>query len=274
MKHIIIILAIILSFTATFAQQQANQVRISLKNKKDSFVEIASLNSSLYVEGYNGNEVIIEPYNVPVSKNIPAEANGLKNITALTNQLIPTPVEKITPSVKEFPQGINIIIPETNYKALLIKVPQATHLKLKYLTKLSDAEVSLKNISGELEVSGNAPLTEIDNITGPLTLSSRSVVHSKIKISNVKWNASNADKNKFLLNLSSPADDFDIALPADLKASFSINSSYGNIYSDLNIVRKFPESNSLNYFSGDLNGGGVNIVIIADYGNVFIRKQK
>jgi hypothetical protein len=274
MKHITILLAIILSFKAVSAQQPSNQIKISLKDKKNKFIEINALNTSLYVEGYDGDEIIIEPYNVAVPTNIPAEAGGLRNITALTNQVIPIPVEKITPSIKEFPQAININISETNCKALLIKVPKAIHLKLQYVTKLPDDELSLKNLSGELELSGNAPLTEINNISGPVTLTSRSTSRSKIKISNIKWNTTNTDKSKFLLYLGSSADDFDISLPDDLKATLGINLAHGDIYSDLNLVPKFPESSALNYFKGELNGGGVNIIIITEYGNVFIRKQK
>ena len=272
MKYIIIMLALFLSVKTLHAQQL---LKTSLKDKKDKFVQITTINTSIYVEGYDGDEIIIEPYHgVVIPKSIPGEALGFKNITALTNRVNPGISGKMKPSAFELQQVINITVPESNYKALSIKIPKNTHLKLQYVNQAPDITVSLNNLSGELELNGAAYLTEINNISGPLTLSSRSTLRSKIKISNIKWKPTGLDKAKFLLYLSSPVNDFDIAIPEDLKATFEISAGHGNIYSDLNLVRKFPESNSLNYFQGDLNGGGVNVVVIAEYGNVFIRKQK
>jgi len=287
MKQSLLIITFIIIFKTTFAQQASPIVKVSFKGKKDPFAElrISGFSSwikqpSIYIEGYDGDNLTIEPYNIIPSKTIQADTIGLRNVTSSIKVLYPAPSED-APEVKELPDRVQISIPTARipganaYKALLIKVPRNIHLKLLAGFILSDAGIiSLKDLTGELEISGYASLIEINNISGPLSLSSSITTSSKIKISHIKWIKPPVDKEKTLLYISSQSSDIDISLPGDLKATFNISSTNGEIYSDLNLVRRHPASNVLNNFSGDLNGGGIPITIITNYGNVFLRKEK
>ena len=296
MIKITLILAAILSFITVFAQQSSPIVKLSLKDKKDKLVELQAFDETIYVEGYDGDELTIEPYNPPVSSRISEEPfiknhskwvgnielrasygklgdKGLKDITALTDRTIP-PVETKEPLIRESAQYVSISLYASVYKSLLVKIPRSTHLKLLFSGQSPDTKVSLKDLTGELEIRGRASLIDVNNISGPLTLSSTSLNNSKINISHIKWdNVSLIDK-KSLFNISANTDDVDISLPADLKATINVHVNHGDIYSDLDLFKKYPESNQLNSFSGDLNGGGPFIMIIAEYGNVYLRKEK
>ncbi len=311
MKKIILIFAIVFSFKAVLAQEPSKILNISLKDKKNKLVELQTYNEALYVEGYDGDELIIEPYNPPNDGKVSEEPfiknnfkwvdniklrgskgtlrgeqeAGLKDITALTNR-IPLIVETKAPVIRETEQLLLISTYPTAYKNLLVKIPRNTHFRLDFQDHFPDTKVSLKNLTGELEIRGTAPLIEVSNVSGALSLSSSSLSllshsiysnllnHPSINISHIKWDNDALINKKPLIFLSANTDDIDISLPADLKATVRINANYGDIYSDFDIVKKYPGSNELNAIYGDVNGGGPYIVIIANYGNVYLRKEK
>ncbi len=272
MKLVILFFATFLGVQNVIAQSSSNTlVNYSLKGKKDPLVEIYTTGPSIYVEGYDGSDLIIEPYPVEPLKNSTAESLGLKNITTLVKSSSPA-LEK-PPFIRESPNYVNIMFSPSDYPALIIKIPRSTHLKLS-ATGIKDRKVVIKNLTGELEVRGAVPLMEIDNIAGPLTVSSNAVTASKVIITNLKYDNKISDKNKALLYLSGFMSDFDISLPEDIKANIYIKLDNGDVYSDIDIVKTYGNSNNQNTISGTINGGGAYISIISTYGNVALRKQK
>lgn len=275
MKQSILIIIFIILFKTGFAQQNPPIIKYSFKGKTDPFVELQIYGTAIYIEGYDGDELTIEPYNIELSKAGTEDAPGLTNITSIVQNDPINGGSFGTPVIKEYPQQVQISMTDIYHKALLIKLPRNIHLKLVSGSMQSETRmISLKDLTGELEISGAAAITELNNITGPLTFSSNAIYSSKIIITKVKWNNNDINTKRTSLNISCYAADIDISIPENIKATVNINTTNGEIYSDLNMVRKYPASNALNNFSGDLNGGGIPIIIITNYGNVFLRKQQ
>ena len=277
MKRIILIIAVVLSVRTVIAQQLSLTkatlpIKLSLKEKKEKYTEIYTYNVSVYVEGYNGEEVSIEPYVLPSRNNLPAAAAWLKDITPLTikDRLRPNAETFIT----EYADFYRVNIGVTDYKALLIRVPRDMHLKLSSTGSIPGNKMVLNDLNGKLEVGGSMPFIEVSNITGPLTVGSNNIGNTKIKIKDVKWNAPTSASDKFTILVSSYAGAIDIEVPEQLKANFNLRSNYGEVYSDLGISPKFPESNAQNYLLSQLNGGGTVISVTTEYGNIFLRKEK
>jgi hypothetical protein len=269
-------IAVVLSVKSVLAQQRnltkvTLPIKVSLKEKKEKYAEIYTLNSSVYVEGYDGEELIIEPYVLPATNDLPIAAAGLKDVTQFTikDNLKP----KAETFITEFPEFFRINV-GTDYKALRIKAPRDMHLKLSSTGSIPGNKISLTDLSGKLEVGGSMPFIEVSNITGPLSIHSNNITNTTIKIRDVKWDALTSTKDKFGFLLSSYTGTIDIAVPEQLKASFLLRSSYGEVYSNLGVKPKFPESNAQNYISGELNGGGTVVSVITEYGNIFLRKEK
>lgn len=267
MKQMILIFAAIISAQTVAAQSSKALVNRSLKGMKDPLIEISTTGPSLFVEGYNGNDLIIEPYHIKPLKDKTVEELGLKKIASLISLQQEKP-----PYIKEQPSYLQITIGPSNYEALLIKIPRNTHLKLS-ATGIKGRKLVVKNLTGEVDVRGSMPLIEIDNISSPFTVNTNATTTSKIIISNIKFNSKVDTKGKFLLYLSSFMSDFDISLPKDIKATVYAHIDNGDIYSDFDIKHVYPASNNLNYLQGEINGGGIPISIISPYANVAIRKQ-
>ncbi len=277
MKYIILTITIVLSIKTVVAQKQNFvkvdlPVKLSLKEKKEKFAEIYTQEVSVYVEGYDGEDVSIEPYVLPSEDSLPVQAAGLNNATALTGKAVYRP--NTASQVRDTPEFLQIFVGATGHKALLIKVPRNIHLKLSTTGYLQGNKISIKDFNGELEVGSSVALVEINNITGPLSLSSRYLGEAKIKIRDVKWSTSEKFKSRYALYISSYSAGIDIAVPDQLKATLSLHSNYGEVYSNLGIKPKFPESNSQNTIVSNMNGGGILIGVITEYGNIFLRKEK
>lgn len=76
------------------------------------------------------------------------------------------------------------------------------------------------------------------------------------------------------LDFESTYQSVDVALPADIAANISLNTSYGSMYSDFNY--RVPASrNGIKHegkLIGTINGGGVPISLTATYQNIYLRK--
>ncbi|MEO8887272.1 MAG: hypothetical protein ABI367_14495 [Mucilaginibacter sp.] len=268
MKKSILLLIFIVLFKTGFTQQTL-PIKHSFKGQSAPSVELDIYGTAIYIEGYDGDELTIHTYDAASSKSEPEEARGLANISSIAKYSYERKVMYDPPAQPADPKQVFIWLRE-NDKVLLIKVPRNIHLKLKAGFMQSEiSKISLKDLTGELEINGAALVTEVNNVTGPITFSSNTIVSSKIIITNIKWPNANANP-KPLINISAHTADVDISVPENAKATIDVNTSNGDIYSNLNLVNKRRSSN----FSGDLNGGGPSIVVNTNYGNVFLRKQK
>lgn len=276
----VITLFLIVAIEAAFAQKSPNRFSFPVMGRQ---LVIDATGASMDIEGYDGNELIIESSDIAATSSLPEIAKGLKLISDLkpeNNTIKPT-------IVKEDANLLSIQLPESGIKHLRIKVPIKTYLKVQFFNLLPDGKISLKNLSGELEISGTAPIIEVSHISGPITLSgggdkNGEGISERITISHLRFppNSVLNDKATPLMNIIGRYANIDISLPEDLKTTIQVDVPYGGeLFSDLNLIPPKPKPGTYtppikNKFIGELNGGGKMITINAGYGNVFIRKQQ
>jgi len=70
----------------------------------------------------------------------------------------------------------------------------------------------------------------------------------------------------------------DITLPENAQSSINLKTNHGNIYSDMDINILNEENTNIlsngDKIEGNLNGGGVDLIINANYDNIYLRKAK
>lgn len=263
-----------------FAQKVSNTITFPAKGKQ---IIIDSKEASMDIEGYEGDDLIIEPYATFTSAPVFEATNGLK----LISEVIPES-NIINPKIiKQDASVISILLSKGDCRYLKIKVPHKAPIKVEFTNILPNGKISLKNLSGDLELSGSVKVIEVDNISGPLTISAGGDGFSggateKIVVSHLQLseNLASISNPVPLLNIISNIANVDISLPENLKATIQVNVPYGGeLFSDLNLIPPKPKTDAYtppvkNKFIGELNGGGKMITINAGYGNVFIRKQQ
>jgi len=275
MKKINLLLIIFFSCQLGFGQVTSNSIKYPVKDKQ---IIIDAQEASLIIEGYNGNNIVIEPAITTMQGQLPPEAAGLS--------LIASAIEKeddiIHSEVLKNDVGVfSIRLLKSNCRHLHIMVPKDAYLKVSFANPWPDARVSFKNLSGVLEVEGSSQVMEFSYITGPLTLSAnearpRTGVSEKISISNLQIPKSkNTGAVIPFLNILTSYADVDISLPGDTKATVQAIVPCGDLFTDLDLVSQpisAPPPVKERY-NGDLNGGGRVVAVHSTYGDVFIRKQ-
>lgn len=263
-----------------FAQKASNSFTFPAKGKQ---IIIDSKEASMDIEGYDGNDLVIEPYIPSTSASVTEINKGLN----LISEIIPES-NTINPTIlKQDASLISILLPKGECRHLKIKVPRNAHLKVQFFDVSPNGKISLKNLSDELEIGGSTKVIEVDHISGPLTISAggdgfNAGATEKIIISNLQFSESSLLSNSPvpLLNIIGALANVDISIPENLKATIQVDVPYGGeLFSDLNLIPPKPKPGAYtppikNKFIGELNGGGKMIVINAGYGNVFIRKQQ
>ena len=149
----------------------------------------------------------------------------------------------------------------------VIQVPKGITIVFENGSVHSD-KVSFTNISSEIEVTTTHCDVRFENVTGPMTIST---VHGDIDGAFGTVNQSNP------ISIISAHGDIDLGVQSATKANFTISTSWGEIYSDLNIEIEKNASNmkrySQNKVNGKLNGGGVSMNISSTHGDIYLRKK-
>lgn len=77
------------------------------------------------------------------------------------------------------------------------------------------------------------------------------------------------------ISLYSAYKDVDVSIPSDTKSNIQVVTDFGNIYSDLEVNVDLENSISGDILGskmvGNINQGGVDIIVQATYGNVYLR---
>lgn len=212
--------------------------------------------------GHSGSGVVI------INKDLNSEqsdrAKGLKLINGLgleDNTGIGLNVEK---------DGGNNVVSQISRNGdgeYIIKVPKGVTIVFEH-SSVFGSEVKFKDFSGEIETTTNHSDVALDNVTGPLTIST---VHGDIE------GAFGTLAQNNPTSIVSTHGDIDLTIPATTKANFKISTSWGEIYSDLDIkidreggeMKKY----SMNKVIGTLNGGGVSINVESTHGSIYLRKK-
>jgi len=289
------------SLVAIAQDTQTDRVTVPLTNPgKPGTVKVDVLMGSIKVVGYEGKEVIVEAK--PREKMIGEDRDeeGLAaHITAAiagstgrkdkdkeksakdkTAGMKRIPIENTGLTVEE--DNNNVSIEVESYRRtvdLSIKVPYATSLKLSG-TNLDDIGIIVENVSGEIEIEGTNGGIVLKNVSGTVVANTTN--------GDIEATLAQVTPNKPMSFVTFNGD-VDVTLPAETKATLSLKSSMGDVYSDFDIVLKqmpvkSEESGrsdrgkfrvSLDRaFSGAINGGGPEFKLQNFNGNIYIRKKK
>ena len=176
---------------------------------------------SVSVEGYDGDEVIIEAENVP---QIPKEAEGLRPVG--TGGLDNT---QIGLSVNIIDNALNIttvLKGEATYK---LRIPRELGLQAKSKNTAywgEESPLRVQGLSGNIEIMTNQDNIELIDVTGPIVANSN---QGKIKI---VFNEKMSDKPS---SISAHGDNIDISLPETAAILFSVAAREGNFFTDLDL---------------------------------------
>ncbi|MFN8345636.1 MAG: hypothetical protein U0X91_11560 [Spirosomataceae bacterium] len=209
---------------STYAQESKTyKTKFSGANKR-VIMDIDA--KQLDIEGYNGDEVIIEAIDVP---SVPKEADGLRPLSAAG-------VDNTNVGLSAYPNGdvlkINVVM---KGKALYkIKMPKELGLAVKKRNSCSCNEngMSITGMEGSIEVNTNYESIKLTNVTGPIVANSS---QGNIK---VIFDDKMPDKPSSIVSYGG---DVDISIADKSKVLFSINSSDGNMFTDLDLKPYTPD---------------------------------
>ena len=150
-----------------------------------------------------------------------------------------------------------------------------------------DFSVNLKTINGgELVVEGVNGNHEVSNTNGPITMNlvGGSVIADALN-SDIIVTFENVDEASAMM-FTSLNGDVDISFPKNLKADINADATFGDVYSDFEIVARRSsgqtkkEKNDGTYkvttksgVIGTINGGGMDLIFKTLNGDVLIRKM-
>jgi DUF4097 and DUF4098 domain-containing protein YvlB len=224
-------------------------------------VNILLQRSEVSIQGHAGNELIIESDQALTP--IPERAKGLKPLynTASDNTGLGLEVEEVS--------GVMTIrkasFQKINY---VIKVPTRADVRIE-VRDWEQNDLSLKDLSGEIEIIGKSSDIKLQNITGPVVANT---VNGSIEVT-----ISRLEQSK-PTHISTVNGFIDVSLPADSKANVNLSTINGEIYSDADI--KFPNKDDKglpalqrNTTNGKINGGGVELTFKTINGEIYLRKK-
>jgi hypothetical protein len=284
MKRILLIVLITAGAGHGFAQTSQFKAKL---NRSDEPVYITIDQVSATVQGYDGDEIIIQAIpSGPVAT--PSAAQGLKRI-AMPGRDKEDNI--IRPRLTEDPSGIRITIPPGNFSNLSIRVPRSIVLFMRANMNLNEGKISIHDINS-IDLQGTLSTVDVSKVTnfvvlgGGVHLGSRA--NGKITISDVTWTDApvmvNGRATHRTYMVSSTNGDIDLTVAETAKADLIFASEFGQVFSDLNVKPVEASKEDVTYIKDffslkpsvqnlQLNGGGVNVIIDSLYGNIFIRKQ-
>ncbi len=184
----------------------------------------------LDIEGYSGDEVIIEASDLP---KVPQEADGLRPLSAggVDNTNI-----GLSSNLNGDILRINVVLKgKATYK---VKMPQDLNLIIKKRNSCSCNEngMSISGVKGSIEVNTNYEDITLNNVSGPIVANSS---QGKIKI---VFDDKMPEKPSSIVSYS---DNVDITVPEKAKVLFSISASDGNMFTDLDLKPYTPDPKTL-----------------------------
>lgn len=256
MKKQNIILSTLFALSIAFGANAQDEYKFSVSGK----LIVDGINKISF-EGHSGSEVIISTTSKSSSKSERAE--GLKLINGLGLE------DNTGLGVSVTQEDGNTMMQELSSRSsrrYTVKVPKSVTVVYKHSTP-HGSTVEFSKIEGELEVKTNHSKVKLDDVTGPMTIST---VHGRIE---ANFSSLNQDGP---VSLASSHGLVDVSLPADTKANLKLGSGWGEIYSDFDI--DFERKGSLRSYSsnevkGTINGGGVDFSATSSHGNVYLRKK-
>jgi hypothetical protein len=280
-KQLILLCSIILTANSLFAQK-------SYKLAKTSGHLSLNLTGAI-VEGYSGNEII---FSLPTAENVVEDerAKGLRVIngsgftdnTGLGLDVTVNGEEIVVNSVTKDRSAI-----------LTVKVPQNIKVSFKNASNVFQAEVILKNLKNEIDVSTSYNKIKLENNTGPMNIKTLYGSVDAVFPSDIKGPVSIVSVYGYV----------DVSLAGTTKANVELSTSYGKIYAaeglkiavektsieksesnnsgSVNLsdsgsgytVSSFTSGRVSDNIKGKINGGGADLILKSSYKNVYLREK-
>jgi len=269
MKIAALVLLSLLVGSASFGQTGSTEtltVPLSSPGKPYS-LKVHLVTGSIKVVGYEGKDVIV---NVSPRKNEDEDRsedtkNGMKRISVSGGYEV---------TAKEADNTVTVNTGNPN-KALdlELKIPQDVKLKI---GTVNDGDVTVENVSGELEVNNVNDKITLTNISG-------SVVANTVN-GDVTVTFKTIDP-KAPMAFSTLNGDVNVTLPADTKANLKLKSDNGDVFSDFDIdIDKTPSKidkttepgmykiKKDDWVYGKINGGGPEMMMKNMQGDIYVKK--
>ncbi|MDN5215609.1 DUF4097 family beta strand repeat-containing protein [Fulvivirgaceae bacterium BMA12] len=252
-------LAIIASFLLVYTGSVSGQeYKLDLSSGKIRINEVHKVT----IEGHNENFVLIST--TDRGHHNSERARGLRPINSLgleDNSGIGLAVDKTGNEVE-----INSVSRHRNSRYTIL-VPKDVTISYQNSSN-HGGPLQIKNVQSELDVTVRFNSVHLENVSGPMTINT---VHGKIEA------VFSQVSQKSPISLVSAHGLIDVALPADTKAKLRLSSDHGEIFSDMKI--EYEKSGGLHKISsshvnGSLNGGGIDIRLSSNHGNIYLRTKK
>jgi len=248
-----------------FGQDTGDRVTVPFHDAtKPRFVDVETLNGSITVHGYSGNEVVVEAAGGHIRRTRPRDVpDGMHQVGAGRSGL----------DITEENNVVRIRTGVMGSADLNIQVPSQTSLKVH---TLSGGKVVVDGVAGEIDASNMNGTVTVTNVSGSVLANS---MNGRVIVS-----LDHVTPNKNM-SFSSMNGSIDVTLPADIKANLKMRSDNGDIWSDFDIKLNGsapPQVDDRNgrhrvrmdrTMLGTINGGGPELSFVTYNGNIVIHKK-
>ncbi len=263
--QILTLAAVLMLAPAAFAQEQFT---VPLSDpSKPAKVKASLIMGSILVEGYDGQEVMVETSSE--MEEIEKDEGGRGGLRRIPNTSSGMTVEEhrneVRISVESWNKAVN----------LKIRVPRRTALKL---GTVNDGDIVVNGVEGELELGNTNGSIEAIGISGSVIAQT---VNGEVKVT---FDAVSPGKAMSFTNMNG---DIDVTFPAGLAADLRMRSDMGDILTDFDFEAapatvKTQEGEAGKGFKmkiekeirAKVGGGGPEMVFKNFNGDIIIRKGK
>lgn len=256
---VIIVMALLMALT--IQPVQAQEYTHQLSNSAENVIELSLSRSELSIEGYEGNEVIIRntDYQAP-----PERAKGLRPLYGGGQDNTGVGL-----SVEEENGVLKIVQASADGGDYEVRVPNRVRVMIEEMN-WGGGDIAIRDHMGEIEIKSKSSDIKLTNITGPVIASSTSG-DMEVTFASVS--------GQYPTSISLVSGYVDITLPASTKADMYLNSTSGEIYTNLDLELKGQKDGMMRLgggrkVEGTLNGGGVEMGIKSVSGDIYLRKAE
>jgi len=232
----------------------------SIRAQNEKYSKVILHLSSVDIEGWDEDNMITFYPNDSTHFPVDPKATGLKPV--YMGRKFAYGVGMVQKgSVVEFYE----LKPETHFR---IKLPRNVSVLYICHKKMDSAKVICKNLTGEIEIESDYNDVSLENVTGPVIV--RTLYGSV--------NAVFTQPVKNTVSISSMHASVDLSMPATTQANVKFKSPPGNVLAspEFKIAIEKSAKKELPVYGdpikGTINGGGVDLILTAEYDKIYLRK--
>lgn len=268
----ILAIVTILGVKTLAAQGDSNRINVPLSDpSRPAQVRAHLLSGSITVKAYEGKEIIVE------TRGRAGEGDGDEEKPERQGNLHRIPMASAGFSIESDNNQVRISTSAMRTVDLVLTVPVHTSLSLH---TVNSGDINVSGVDGELDINDVNGSVTLKNVGG-------SVVAHALN-GRVMASFTRVDPQKPMA-FSSLNGDIDVTFPPDIKATVSMRTDNGEVYSDFDIqlqatspqpaVEDSRQNGRGKYVvkvertvRGNINGGGQEIQFKNFNGNIYIRK--